>query len=556
MYKSKSGTEIIVNNAGNEPISVKKGASLIEIASLCEAPEGSLAAIVNNKLMDMGDRIYEDSDVRFLDIAHSMGFRVYQRSLVFLTVYGIKAVLGPKTGITVKHSVNKNLYFVLDECQDDDYLVRVESVMRDAVNENLPIRRRAVPPEEAAELLRDFDNDSVIQALNYTRSDIVWVYSLGDYSDRIFGPIAPHAGLLGDFKLVPDGAGFYLQLPKADKSGYMDIAVLNKIRRVFDETAKWAGIIGVDGAGALNKAVCRGRGGDIIRVNEALHENRFAQIADGIVYNAENKKKSVVLVAGPSSSGKTTFASRLCVQLRVMGIRPHVISLDNYFHSRTVVPLDELGEPDFESFDFVDRDLLNSDLERLLAGDRVEIPSYNFKLGEREYKGDTLRLGENDGLVIEGIHALNGLLTQSVPECNKFKIFISALTQINIDRHNRMPMSDARLLRRIVRDMRTRGHDAAKTLAMWDSVTRGEAKNIFPFQEDADMIFNSALVYELCILKAYVEPLLFGIGPNHPSHAVARRLLAYLDSFVAMPPDEVPNNSILREFIGGSCFDV
>lgn len=519
---------------------------------------GVTAVLANNQIKALNDRIYEDTTLELLDIRDPAGLRVYQRSAAFLMVYAAHKILGNSVKIMVKHSINKNLYY---EARDEngvnplthDIIHEIEAVMTEAVDRDLRIERLTISMPEGCAILSEMRNTAMLQSLEYHKSNHIRLYRLGDYHDYFYGPVVPSAGYIRRFKLAPDRSGFFLQLPKTDGSEeLLEIKDVRKVRKVFDEAAHWARIIGIDTVGVLNAGICEQKGGDIVRVNEALHEKRLAAIADDIY----NQKKTVVLIAGPSSSGKTTFANRLCVQLRVLGMRPHIISLDNYFLNRVNAPLDAFGKPDLESFDFLDKEQLQSDLAALLDGGIVQLPSYNFQAGEREYKGHYVKLEDRDVLVIEGIHGLNEALTNNVPKTDKYKIFISLFTQISVDHHNRIPTSDARLLRRIVRDMRTRGYGAASTLTIWDSVTRGEAANIFPFQEDVDAIFNSALVYELCVLKQYVEPPLFGIKADNRCYADARRLLSFLDCFVSMPPEEVPNNSILREFIGGSVFHV
>jgi uridine kinase len=429
----------------------------------------------------------------------------------------------------------------------------VEDTMREAAVLNLPIERKMMNLRQARSILAEQGDDVTLNSLRFSRAASVMLYRLGEYWLCLHGPVAPSAGFIKDFSLYPENGGFILRIPNPGSAKpLLEFKGLSKVRGVYDESGKWAKVLGIDNVGALNAAVCEKRGGEIIRINEALHEKSIAKIADEIFA----AKKNIVLVAGPSSSGKTMFSNRLCVQLSVLGLLPTVISLDNYFNDAKDAPTDEFGKPDFENFNHVDRAGLNRDLLDLLKGKSVEMPVYNFQKGIQEYKGDFLTLTDKSILVIEGIHGLNDELTARIDDGRKYKIFISAMTQVNIDRHNRIPTSDTRLIRRIVRDMNTRGCDPVRTLSLWESVSRGEEKNIFPWQESVDVVFNSALVYEMCILKQYVETLLFGIDDDAPWKADARRLLGYLDAYVALPPDEVPNNSILREFIGGSAFKV
>ena len=344
--------------------------------------------------------------------------------------------------------------------------------------------------------------------------------------------------------------GFILQFPHSNIQGALcELKPVNKISQVFQESYKWGKILKVDTVGALNNMICNDNFGHITRISEALHEKKIAEIADMIL----NQKKSIVLIAGPSSSGKTTFAERLCIQLRVNGLRPHIISMDNYF-DMSRLPLDEFGQPDYEALEYVDTEQINEDLVNLLKGKQVDIPTFNFITDSREYKGNYLKLNDDDVIVMEGIHALNEKSTEQISKNDKFKIFISALTQLNVDDHNRIPTTDTRLIRRIVRDHQFRGFSATRTIKMWPSVMRGESKNIFPYQEESDAMFNSALVYEICILKQFVEPLLFKIEKTCEEYTEARRIIKFLDCILGVSSEPVPKNSILREFIGGSCF--
>jgi uridine kinase len=361
----------------------------------------------------------------------------------------------------------------------------------------------------------------------------------------------PRTGRLSQFKLIKRKRGFMLQFPDAAMDyEFAELAPEGRLSEVFAESNRWARIMKADTVGALNDKLCQTGAGEIIRVAEALHEKKIAMLADQIM----QENHPIVLIAGPSSSGKTTFASRLGVQLRVNGALPYVISLDNYYFNREDCPKDALGNYDFETIDAIDTAQITADLKALLKGERVEIPSFNFYSGRREYNGNSLKLSEKNVLILEGIHGLNERVHGDVPRADKFKIFISALTQINIDDHNRIPTTDARFMRRMVRDFLFRGASANLTLDMWPRVLLGEIKYIYPNQEHADAFFNSALVYEMSVLKQYAEPLLFGIQPNEPQYTEARRLIKFLSSFLGVPSETIPPNSILREFVGGSCF--
>ena len=380
------------------------------------------------------------------------------------------------------------------------------------------------------------------------------LYSIESFEDYFYGFMANHTGYIRKFDLVLYEGGFVLLLPdKKEPDKIAEFRPQEKIFHVQRESQEWGNKLEISTVGDLNDKITKGGIQDILLIQEALQESKISEIASKIA-SAGNKK--FVMIAGPSSSGKTTFSHRLSIQLAAHGMKPHPIAVDNYFVNREFTPVDEFGEKNFECLEAIDVEQFNKDMLALLEGKRVEMPVFNFKAGQREYKGDFLQLEEDDVLVIEGIHGLNDKLSYALPKESKFKIYISALTQLNIDEHNRIPTTDGRLIRRIVRDARTRGTSAKETIARWPSVRRGEEQNIFPFQEEADVMFNSALIYELACLKVYAEPLLFGIDRNEPEYIEAKRLLKFLDYFVPVPSEAVPHNSILREFVGGSCFNV
>jgi len=552
--KMQTITVTVVNGATME---VPYGTPLLEIAeantAACTYP--IVASSVNNELAELNKRLMEDCTVRFFDFTSHQGLRVYQQTASLLMLYAAKAVLGEKVRIVICHSINKNYYCEIEDGvpPTDGLLKKIEAKMRKAVDADMPIEKCSVPLEESVRLAERFGLADKIKIMNYRRTANVNMYRLDWFYNYFYGQMAHSAGRIPYFRLQKEGRGFILCFPTVI-DGEVKVehqsSDFKKIMNVFNESAKWAKILKADTVGALNDIIAAGQTGRFIMTNEALHEKSIGHIADLIHKN----KRNIVLIAGPSSSGKTTFSERLAVQLRVNGLRPWVISLDNYYRNRTEIGLEADGKPDLEKLDALDVDLINKDVTRLLAGDEVEIPGYNFLTGMREYKGVRIRLENDVVLIMEGIHGLNDRLTASIPEANKFRIFISALTQLNVDDHNRIPTTDTRLIRRIVRDNQFRGHDAEKTIAMWPSVLRGEDRYIFPFQERADAVFNSALVYEMCILKQYVEPLLFKIDKKNSPYTEARRLIKFLDSFLSIPSEEVPKNSILREFIGGSFF--
>jgi len=545
---------ITINIKNYGELTIPKGASLLEISKQIGEPERPvLLATVNHKLQDLCIPVTSPCDVAFLDISDPNGYRAYQRSASFLMIYAAKTVLGKTARIVIEHSIKKNYYCeLLDDTEvTDELLERIEQVMSETVARDIQIEKLALRVEEAIKKAEEFGMPDKVSLLKYRRTSNVNLYKLDWFYDYFYGQMLPSTGYIKSFKLKKRGKGFLLRFPSANNDYQLaEVTPDNKVFEVFEESNYWARILKVDTVGALNDIISTTGIGDIMRISEALHEKKLAYLADRIY----QEKKSIVLIAGPSSSGKTTFAQRLCIQLRVNGLRPSVLNLDDYFVDREFSPRDSEGNYDFETPDAIDIKQVNDDLSALLNGETVNIPDFNFIVGKREYKGRTLRLMRNDVLVIEGIHGLNERMAASVPHENKFKIFVSALTQINIDDHNRIPTTDTRLIRRIVRDYRTRGADPRRSLKIWPSVLRGENNNIFPFQEDADGFFNSALVYEMCVLKQFAEPLLFNVTKHDPEYTEAQRLIKFLDSFLGVSSEPVPYNSILREFIGGGCF--
>ncbi|MDR2648927.1 MAG: nucleoside kinase [Clostridiales bacterium] len=546
--------DITINIKDYGELTVRRGATLLEISRQIGEPERPIIlAAVNHKLQDLCIPVTGPCDVAFLDISDPNGYRAYQRSASFLMIYAAKTVFGKKARIVIEHSINKNYYCELLEDIEvtDESLERVEQIMSDTAAKDVQIEKLALPVEKAIEKAEEFGMHDKVSLLKYRRTSNVNLYKLDWFYDYFYGQMLPSAGYIKSFKLEKRNKGFILRFPSANNDYQLtEVTPHNKISEVFAESNWWARVLKVDTVGALNDLISIGGVGDIMRVSEALHEKKIAYLADRI----HQEGKSIVLIAGPSSSGKTTFAQRLCVQLRVNGLRPSVLNLDDYFVDREFSPRDSEGNYDFESPDAIDIRKINEDLSALLRGATVRIPDFNFILGKREYKGRVLRLTPGDVLLIEGIHGLNERITEHIPHENKFKIFVSALTQINIDDHNRIPTTDTRLIRRIVRDYRARGADPKRSIGMWPSVLRGENLNIFPFQEEADGFFNSALVYEMSVLKQFAEPLLFKVSKLDPEYMEAQRLIKFLDSFLGVSSEPVINNSILREFIGGGCF--
>lgn len=521
-----------------------------------EAP--IILVTVNGKLRELHKKVKRDCTVDFVTTTDNIGHKTYKRSACLILLKAIYDVAGKGDidKVIIHYSVGSGYYFTIEGkiVLDQEFIDRVKMQMHMIVEARLPIMKRSAGTDEAIALFHKHKMYDKEKLFRYRRVSRVNLYRIGDYEDYFYGFMANHSGYIRYFDLKLYDEGFVLELPESSAPDVIPpFAPQEKIFRVQKESKEWGEKMDISCVGDLNDRITREGIRNILLVQEALQEARISNIAENI-RKAGNKK--FLMVAGPSSSGKTTFSHRLSIQLAAHGMRPHPIAVDNYFVNRDKTPLDEFGEKNYECLEAIDVQKFNKDMLALLAGERVELPVFNFKTGLREYRGDFLQLGKEDVLVIEGIHGLNDRLSYALPVENKYKIYISALTQISIDEHNRIPTTDGRLIRRIVRDARTRGISARETIARWPSVRRGEEQNIFPFQEQADVMFNSALVYELACLKLYAEPLLFGISKEEPEYAEAKRLLKFFDYFVAVPSEEVPHNSILREFIGGSCFDV
>ncbi len=517
-------------------------------------PAKILAAVVNNELLELGQEIDGPALIRFLDLTTREGARIYHRSLTLLLITAVYELF-PDAVIKVEHSISKGLYCEVEKepALSAGDVSLLEKRMWHMVNQDIPLKKRRVTLAEAKEVFTRQGFDDKVKLLKYWPKDYLSLYSLGKPEDALYGYHVPSSGFLHLFALEYYPPGLILRFPdENDPSVIPPFVEQPKLFGIFREAERWGKILGFDTTSAMNELIEQGRGPEVVRVAEALHEKKVAQIADLI---AERKDEiCVILIAGPSSSGKTTFAQRLRTQLMVNGIQPYPISLDDYFVDRDNTPLDESNKPDFEHIEAIDLPLFNQHLLRLINNEEVEIPTFNFATGTREYHGRRLKLEKGQPLIIEGIHGLNERLTQSIPRARKFKIYISALTALNIDRHTRIHTTDTRLLRRIVRDNQYRGTDAVTTISRWPSVRRGEERNIFFLQEEADVMFNSSLVYELAVIRLYAEPLLKNIDRDKNEYIDARRLLTFLSFFVPMEPHDVPSNSILREFIGESCF--
>ena len=513
---------------------------------------------VNGKLKELHKKLKYDSRIGFVTTKDNIGHQTYKRSACMILLKAIYDIAGKEQvdNVVIHYSVGSGYYFTMkgSKIPDQKFLDQVKARMHEIVEAKLPIEKRTVSTDEAIALFHKHRMYDKEQLFRYRRVSRVNLYRIDTFEDYFYGYMANHTGYIRYFDLKPYDEGFVLELPEREKPDVIPpFLPEEKIFRVQKESQEWVEKLNISCVGDLNDRITKEGIRNILLVQEALQEAKISNIARKI---CETGNKKFVMIAGPSSSGKTTFSHRLSIQLTAHGMNPHPIAVDNYFVNREHTPLDEYGEKDYECLQAIDVEQFNQDMLALLRGDRVELPVYNFKTGQREYRGDFLQLGKEDVLVIEGIHCLNDKLSYALPVENKFKIYISALTQLNVDEHNRIPTTDGRLIRRIVRDARTRGISAKDTIARWPSVRRGEEANIFPFQEQADVMFNSALVYELACLKLYAEPLLFGIDKKEPEYIEAKRLLKFFDYFVAVPSEDVPHNSILREFVGGSCFDV
>ena len=521
-----------------------------------EAPV--ILVMVNGKLRELQKRLKSDCTLEFVTTKDHIGFETYKRSVCLVLLRAIYDVAGRENvdKVMIHYSVGNGYYFTMEgkAALDQDFLDKVKLQMHKLADECTPIGKRSVNTDEAVVLFhkhRMYDKEKLFR---FRRVSKVNIYNIGYYDDYFYGYMADHAGYVQYFDLKLYDEGFVLELPEwKNPSVIPPFHPQDKIFHVQKESQEWAEKMDISYVGDLNDRITKEGISNILLVQEALQEAKISDIAQRIV--SEGNKK-FIMIAGPSSSGKTSFSHRLSIQLTAHGMKPHPIGVDNYFKNREDTPFDEFGEKNYECLEAIDVEQFNKDMLALLNGERVELPVFNFKTGLREYKGDFLKLGKDDVLVIEGIHGLNDKLSYALPAESKFKIYISALTQLNIDEHNRIPTTDGRLIRRIVRDARTRGTSAKETIARWPSVRRGEEANIFPYQEEADVMFNSALVYELACLKVYAEPLLFGIDKSEPEYLEAKRLLKFLDYFISVPSEDIPHNSLLREFVGGSCFDV
>ncbi len=522
------------------------------------SPYDILLVSRDGRLCELHKGLDRDCSLRLITARDRPGMQTYERSAVFLMLKAFHDVVGRDNveRLSVEYSLSSALFilargaFTLDQALLD----RVEGRMRELSAQALPIEKRSASTDDAMELFRRQGLIHKAQLLSFRVNSHVNIYSLDGFVNYFYGYMVPDTSYIRCFGLELFENGFVLRLPtQKDPTRLGEFRPSRKVfRELYQSTLRAEGL-GVSNVAELNTIISRGGATPLVLSYEAMMEKKIGDIAAEI---AARKEVRFVMIAGPSSSGKTTFSHRLSTQLRACGLHPHAIATDNYFVNRDKTPLDENGQPDFEGLGAMDVEQFNTDMVRLLNGETVDMPVYNFKRGQREYSGNFLTLKEGDVLVIEGIHCLNDEFTRSLPRQSKYRIYISCLTTLNVDDHNRIPTTDARLLRRIERDARTRGYSAQATIKMWPSVRRGEENNIFPFQDSADMVFNSSLIYETALLKPYVQPLLFGVPRDSEEYVEAKRLLKFLNYFLPIPADDIPKTSLLREFIGGGCYHV
>ena len=523
-----------------------------------EQYNNSIALIFfNGKMKELSKRLERDGVISFITTADSAGHNAYVRTAHMMLVKAVRDIvkeMGNDIHVKVEFALGNAFYCSVhgDIVVDDEFASKVEEQMRQINARKIPIIKKTYPIDDAIELFKRQGMHDKERLFHYRRGSTINVYSMEGYYDYFYGYMLPSTAYVSLFKVQAYRDGLLLILPRQENP--FEIEEFVDEESLFEQlylATKWGDLVNISTVGDLNDAICGGSISDMILVQEALQERRIGEIAEQIFSKKDTK---FVLIAGPSSSGKTTFAHRLAIQLRSFGLKPHIISMDDYFVNREQTPIDIDGNYNYEVLEAVDIDLFNDDMLDLLDGETIELPQFDFKVGKRVYKGKYLTLDEDDILIIEGIHGLNPKATKDLPDENKFKIYISCMTSLNIDEHNRIPSTDARLLRRMVRDARTRGNSAQHTFELWPKVRAGETENIFRFQDDADAVFNSMLIYELAVLKQFAEPLLFNVRQNEAPYYEAKRLLKFLEYFVGVDTASVPTNSLLREFVGGGCF--
>ena len=539
-------------------VQVREGLTLLEIYRLLgvELPHQVLCARVNNKTEDLNYCVYNPKQIEFIDITHGSGTRAYVRSLCFVLYKAIEDTM-PGMQLRIEHSISKGYYCGINvhDKISEETIVRIKRRMREIVDADMPFERIECPTKEALEIFRSQGMEDKVALLETSRTLYTIYYRLDNLIDYYYSCLVPSTGYLKVFDLIKYNGGLLLVPPSADNPQVTSQVVRQeKMLKAFEEYVRFNHIVGLSNVGNLNQAILARRATDLIKVTEALHEKKIAGIADEITEKNKKGEARIILISGPSSSGKTTFSKRLSIQLMTNLLRPVTISLDNYFVNRENTPKDESGDYDYESLYALDLELFNKDLNRLLEGEEVDMPTYNFESGRRIYRGNKLKLDKASVLILEGIHALNPDLTPQIENRLKYRIYVSALTSISIDDHNWIPTGDNRLLRRIIRDYKYRGSTAQSSIARWPSVRRGEEKWIFLYQENADAMFNSSLLFELAVMKRHATPILNAVPRDCPEYGEANRLLKFLDFFLPLPEHEIPPTSLLREFLGGSSF--
>ena len=559
MNKNMSDTlPVICENAGRT-IEVAMGTTLLEVERQLrlDGPHPFLAAYVNNRIKELNYRIYKPVTVRFIDITSFEGIRVYQRTISFILQKAVRELFPDRT-LYIRHSLGASGFY----CEISgfgpipaEHLDAIKARMRGIIDRNLPIQGVKMLTDTARKIYEGFGMTDKIALLDSRPRLYSKIYTIDSLPGYFYGALTPSTGYTPQFDLHSYYNGFFIALPlRTDPTRLHQSVHQEKMFDVFHQYQSWVEIMGVPTVGQLNSKVLAGDASELIKIAEAFHENKLAQVAGCVAEANRERGVRLVLISGPSSSGKTTFAKRLGVQLRVLGLNPVLISLDDYFVDREKTPRDENGEYDYEALEAIDLEQFNDHLKRLERGESVDIPRYDFISGTRQWHDNPLQLDERSVLIVEGIHGLNPALTPGVPESRKFKIYVSCFTSVALDNLSRIATTDNRLLRRLTRDYRTRGNDALSTLARWESVRRGEEKHIFPYQENADVMFNSSLFYEISVLRRFAEPILREVPDTVPEYGEAKRMLKFLDNFIPISPEEIPPTSLLREFIGGSSF--
>ncbi len=557
----------------NEPLQIEKGATYLSVAKKVQNEYDApiILAKLGQKIVELNKTIPDETELikcgrskptlSFITTRDRDGHKTYERGATMMFLRAMTHVYGKWIKrLKLEYAVGESLYFTIKfkdgtgaEAIKDEQLAEIKETMLRYVRDDEKFVKTKIPTEEAIELFRRHGMTDKERLFNYRRTSVTNVYRLGNYCDYFYGYMPPSAGYVNIFDIFKTNDGIFLTIPYHNRPTQQGLKYIPaKLFATMHDTTVWSENIGVSTVAALNDAIMRGEGRNIILASEAYQEHTIGQMAKRI----KDENRRIVMIAGPSSSGKTSFSHRLSIQLQNVGFIAHPIAIDNYYVERSRTPRDENGDYDFECLEALDIELFNKQMTALLNGENVELPTFNFKKGVPEYNGNTLKIGENEVLVIEGIHGLNDKLSYAISPSDKFKIYISAVTSLNIDEHNRIPTTDNREIRRMVRDARTRGFSAKETIARWQAVRHGEKKHIFPFQEDADIMFNSASIYELAVLKTFAEPLLFAIPPDAPEYSEARRLLKFLEYFLGLSCEDVPRNSLIREFIGGSIFPV